>query len=293
MEIKKPSRKQLKGAFVLFLVAYVSVSFILLLWSVGSDLGKVLLNVRLYGIGGALAASLVFLTLDAFRFSILSRGLGKQVDFRYSMEIILSGFILAVTTPFGSGGLPYQVWLLKRKGYSIPLAVALIMLRGVVLFIPYILMLPFVYNHMSTGILKWVFYYAVGIAVVVMLALILRGDIRDAMTRIRFVDFLLAILISFPAQIAYLSILFFVFASVGISAGYLETLSTQLVLQLTTYFSPSPGGIGIAEAISAFVLSSGMEKSSVGMVILLWRFFSAYLFAIMGFFVVMRRLSRL
>ncbi len=293
MEIKKPSGKQLKRAFVLFLIAYVAVSFLLLLWSVGSDLGRVLLHIRIHGIVGALLASMAFLILDGWRFSILSRGLGNQVDFRYSMEIILSGFILAVTTPFGSGGLPYQVWLLKRRGYSIPLAVALIMLRGVVLFVPYILMLPFVYNHMSTGVLKWVFYYAVGIAVVVMLALMLRRDIRDAMTRIRFMDFLLAVIISFPAQVAYLSILFFVFASMGISAGYLETLSTQLVLQLTTYFSPSPGGIGIAEAISAFVLSSGMDKSSVGMVILLWRFFSAYLFAFMGFFVVMRRLSRL
>ncbi len=293
MEIKKPYGKQLKRAFALFLIAYVVVSFALLLWSMGGELGRVLSNIRIPGIVGALLASLLFIFLDGLRFSILSRGLGKQVGFWYSMEVILSGFILAVTTPFGSGGLPYQVWLLKRKGYSIPLAVALIMLRGVVLFIPYILMLPFVYRHMSTGVLRWVFYYAVGIAVVVMLALILRRDIRSAMSRIRIMDFLLAILISFPAQIAYLSILFFVFASLGISAGYLETLSTQLVLQLTTYFSPSPGGIGIAEAISAFVLSSGMERSFVGMVIVLWRFFSAYIFAIVGFFVVMRRLSRL
>jgi len=293
MEIKKPTRGQLKRAFALFLIAYILVSLTVLLWSLGDDLGRVITNIRIGGLAGAFMASMVFILLDGLRFSILSRGLGRQIDFWYSMEIILSGFILAVTTPFGSGGLPYQVWLLKRKGYSIPLAVALIMLRGVVLFIPYLLMLPLVYQHMNTGILRWVFYYAVGIAVVVMLALLLRRDIRNAMYRIRFIDFLLAIFISFPAQIAYLSILFFVFSSLGISAGYVETLSTQLVLQLTTYFSPSPGGIGIAEAISAFVLSSGMEKSFVGMVIVLWRFFSAYLFAIMGFFVVMRRLSRL
>ncbi len=248
---------------------------------------------HLPGILGASMASVTFLLLDALRLSILSRGLGNQLGLWYSLEIILSGFILAVTTPFGSGGLPYQVWLLRRRGYSIPMAVALIMLRGLVLFIPYVLMLPVVYRHMSAGVLRWIFYYAVGIAVVVMLLIILRKDIRAAMTRIRIGDFFLAVLISFPAQVAYLSILFFVFTSLGIPADYMETLSTQLILQLTTYFSPSPGGVGIAEAISAFVLSSGMDKSHVGMVIILWRFFSAYLFAILGFFVVMKRLSRL
>lgn len=248
---------------------------------------------HLPGILGASMASVTFILLDSLRFSILSRGLGNQLGLWYSLEIILSGFILAVTTPFGSGGLPYQVWLLRRKGYSIPMAVALIMLRGLVLFIPYVLMLPVVYRHMSAGVLRWIFYYAVGIAVVVMLLIILRKDIRGAMARIRIGDFFLAVLISFPAQVAYLSILFFVFASLDIPADYMETLSTQLILQLTTYFSPSPGGVGIAEAISAFVLSSGMDKSHVGMAIILWRFFSAYLFAILGFFVVMKRLSRL
>ena len=291
MEIKIPDKNRLKRAFALFISIYMIISFALLLWSTGGNILRAFRGVDYLYLLGAFFLSITFLLLDAFRLHLLSIGFGKPLSILYSAEIILSGFILAITTPFGSGGLPYQLWLLSRRGYALGEGFLLIIFRGFVLFVPYILLLPMAYNAIDSQILRYLFFYAVGVALAVLLGILIRGDFRRRLLSINLRYLLYAVFVSIPAQLIYLSILYFVMHSKGIEAGYMETLSTQLLLQLTTYFSPSPGGLGIAEVISSFVLSSNMEKDYVGMVVLLWRFFTSYVFAIVGFFVIIRRLS--
>lgn len=291
MEIKVPEKSRLKRAFAVFLAIYILISSVLLLWSTGGNLREAFAGVNFTWLIPAILSSLLFLALDSLRLHFLSVGFGKPFSPLYAAEIILSGFLLAVTTPFGSGGLPYQLWLLSRRGYGVGEGFLLLMSRGFVLFIPYILFLPLVYASIDSTVLRYIFFYAVLVVVLVLIGVLVRKDFREKLLSIRYNYLLYAILVSFPAQVVYLSMLYFILRSRGIDAGYVETLSTQLLLQLTTYFSPSPGGLGISEAISSLILSADMGRENVGMVVLLWRFFTSYMFALMGFFVVMRRIS--
>ena len=59
------------------------------------------------------------LLISAYRIQILTRGVDKKISFRVALKAIFGYEFLSAVTPFGSGGQPLEIWILKKHGVSI------------------------------------------------------------------------------------------------------------------------------------------------------------------------------
>jgi uncharacterized membrane protein YbhN (UPF0104 family) len=284
MEVKKFLR-----FFKIFIIFYILISFAWILIFSGREFFKIISYVNFFFIFFGFLNWFLFLILDGLRLILISRGFKKQLSLLTSIEFITSGSFLALITPFGSGGLPYQIWLLNKYGFSISQTISLIILRGICIFIPYLTFLPFVINFFKTTISKIFLFYSFLIAVLFLIFVLLKKDYRQALKRIDFKFLILALLISFPIQSLYLSFLYIVLKAFSIKVEFLEAFFKQIIMQLSTYFQITPGGLGISEIISSIIISENLDFKFIGFVVVLWRFFSGYLSGFFGFYFVFRR----
>ncbi len=89
---------------------------------------------------------MIHVLLDSFRISLLCQGVtGKWGSMRTSAEVILTGAFLAAVTPFQTGGLPVQLYLLKREGISYGKGTLIILLRAIFYSIMMLILLPFLF----------------------------------------------------------------------------------------------------------------------------------------------------
>ncbi len=94
----------------------------------------------------ALIFWVVYTALDAFRVLLLCEGVtGKWVSMKTCFEVILTGAFLAAVTPFQTGGLPVQLYLLKRDGVSYGKGTLIILLRAIFFSIMMLILLPFLF----------------------------------------------------------------------------------------------------------------------------------------------------
>jgi uncharacterized protein (TIRG00374 family) len=88
----------------------------------------------------------VHVLLDSFRISLFCQATtGKWGNIRTSIEVILTGAFLAAVTPFQTGGLPVQIYLLKRDGISYGTGTLIILLRAIFYSIMMLILLPFLF----------------------------------------------------------------------------------------------------------------------------------------------------
>ena len=101
-------------------------------------------------------------------------------------------------------------------------------------------------------------------------------------------SFLLTILLYFNKYVlAYIILLAF-----GQEADFWTVIAIQAVLYLLLYFSPSPGGSGIAELSISALMASIIAADYVASFTLLYRSFLVFIPALLGAFVVLRQISK-
>lgn len=74
---------------------------------------------------------------------------------------------------------------------------------------------------------------------------------------------------------------FFVLRAFGGNVGFVECLSTTLAVTSAVYFIPTPGNAGVAEG-TFYVVFSVLSAGYVFWAMLLWRFFTYYIYIILG-----------
>ena len=79
--------------------------------------------------------------------------------------------------------------------------------------------------------------------------------------------------------------------AVGIEAHFVDILLLQTMITFLLYFAPTPGGSGLAELISAAVMSIYVPRALTPSYILLWRVIVSYLTVAVGSFVFWRLLK--
>jgi uncharacterized protein (TIRG00374 family) len=87
----------------------------------------------------------------------------------------------------------------------------------------------------------------------------------------------LAILLSSLAHANKLLAGFMVLRALGIHAPFLDVLLLQTLISFLLYFAPTPGGSGLAELLSAAVMSIYVPRELTPSYILLWRLMVSYL----------------
>ena len=140
--------------------------------------------------------ALLHLYLDFLRLQLLTWALGKFISLKSSIEFTMGGLFLGAVTPFQSGGIPLQVYVLKREGFSIGEGTAVILFRAILAIGVIIVALPGIisyYNVMSTAqivksILNYLFFFYLIAIVLFMLILFRTENMRRGLHR--FGDFL-------------------------------------------------------------------------------------------------------
>ncbi len=99
--------------------------------------------------------------------------------------------------------------------------------------------------------------------------------------------FLRVIILSLIFNLLVAIIPFFVLTAFGGSMDFWASLGTTIAIMSAVYFIPTPGNSGAAEG-TFFIVFSALSSGYVFWAMLIWRFFSYYIYIIMGLIIYLR-----
>ncbi|NLV81613.1 MAG: flippase-like domain-containing protein [Synergistaceae bacterium] len=91
----------------------------------------------------AAALVLVVWFLDALKFVCLARSAGERLTLKQTIPVVMINYFGSAITPMQSGGGPFQVYLLYKKGVSVGKAVAITLVRTLQVIFLLALIVPF------------------------------------------------------------------------------------------------------------------------------------------------------
>lgn len=294
------------------------ISAVTIYWTI--DINTLVL-LREFNATSLLLATVALILGMYFDVRRLTRLLGiKGYTFGYmaSLRVILSNYFLALLTPGASGGAVAQVLMLKNYGVSVLEAVPIVLIRTIFSILFLCVMLPIIFFFESfeipyvsnefmlySSILLIVAVFA-GIAalktvyfkslIFIILKYIKPNWTKTILTKLNELNEGLAILYKHPRQ----SLLVFIESGLSLIFLYaiapalmyaftqdvavVEILSRMIILNLILYFAPTPGGIGVAEALFIYLLAPFAPAGVIGIVAIAWRFFAEYIPFFMGMY---------
>ncbi len=253
---------------------------------------------------------------DIFRIRWIARGLGKDLSWNGCVYFLFGGYFLGAVTPFQSGGLPFQIFVMKREGIDYGEGLALIFMRGILsgIILPFVLPIMFTQTRaMETTFFRVLTRYLVviygGIFLLMILSIFLpqvikkifRGkllkgaeEFRDAFVReYRKRPGALGL-----ALLGTLLTLFFYFLGtptllrgLGVEVNFFKGMVYQMILTYALNFAPTPGASGIAEMGGFKLFSEICPQELLGVYVLLWRFFTGHIGVIIGGFTMLKLIS--
>jgi hypothetical protein len=253
--------------------------------------------------------------LEGLKIFFTARAMGVKIGWWSGVTVITVGIFFAAITPFQLTGFPVQVYILTRSGLNFGTASLVILGRGISsAFAILIFVLPATkFSNLPPSIFYRAFYIYVAIVASILFLIIafcffnprfllaltpkrytrlrcfieretikLREAGRSLTRKSSIPHLTLTLLSSILALAVQLTFLPSLLLSFGVNFNLLRAMSLALLVQVGLLWSPSPGAMGIAEAISGGVFLSILPKEYVGLVVVLWRFFTLYLTATLG-----------
>lgn len=303
-----------RGVRIIFLLFSI-IALTLLVITVEKRTGEALSRIRPHFIIISLFLWTLYILFDSARLVVLSKVLELKLKFFFALKIITIGIFLAAITPFQLSGLPFQLYLLKKEGTPVGEGTALLVSRGITTYFFIILLLPssllLIGASMGT-LLKTLLTYIVIVLVLVVGFYILaifkpdtvvkiipkkwlkvREKVREEILKLRDSFLLLlkgkhpillgiAFLFSFLSLFSFLLMVYTILIGLGVKADPFISMAIQLVLQGTLIYTPTPGSIGVAEAAGFALFSIVCPKYLLGVFLIIWRFFTFYISAIVG-----------
>ena len=268
---------------------------------------------------GALAIGLFF---DGTRLLTLARITGEELPLPDVVKVVLSNYFLAVLTPGATGGAIAQVMFMRRAGVSVARSTVIILVRTIMSIFFLIIMLP-IFMKQDEAITSWVpmpvimtvsvIFIAIPIIVVALMrtnypkriiyyfSRYFRHERRRQAFRLYY-DFRQAVYIMGKQPVMVLRA--FIESGVSLTFIYMtvpayflglqfpfdlvQVMGRMYLLNLVLYFSPTPGGSGIAEAGFVALFNHLVPSGTVGILAVLWRFTAEYLPFVLGAFITLR-----
>ena len=268
---------------------------------------------------GALAIGLFF---DGTRLLTLARITGEDLPLPDVVKVVLSNYFLAVLTPGATGGAIAQVMFMRRAGVSVARSTVIILVRTIMSIFFLIVMLP-IFMKQDEAITSWVpmpvimtvsvIFIAIPVAAVALMrtnypkriiyyfSRYFRHERRRQAFRLYY-DFRQAVYIMGKQPVMVLRA--FIESGVSLTFIYMtvpayflglqfpfdlvQVMGRMYLLNLVLYFSPTPGGSGVAEAGFVALFNHLVPSGTVGILAVLWRFTAEYLPFILGAFITLR-----
>ncbi len=220
----------------------------------------------------------------------------------------------AYLTPFQSGASPMIVWTMRRAGVKLPEALTSVFMTFVATVAFFAIAGPLAIwfgagrSLEQHGLVLGITLYGLfktSLSLFGLIGAVMRLALRSERAAARMaalsegidrahecmvafgspkglVTLLLAILISAPSHANKLLAGYVTLRVLGIPADFSDILLVQTFLTFLLYFAPTPGGSGLAELISAAVMSMYVPRELTPSYTLIWRFINSYATVIVG-----------
>ena len=244
------------------------------------------------------------------------------MTFSQIVNVVLSNYFLALVTPGASGGAIAQVMFMRKAGVPVAKSTVVVLVRTVMSIIFLILLVPVVL-HSDEDIVNWmpasvltvlsVLFISLPVIVISLLqtrypekmiffftrkcsyttrrncyiwyeefknAVNVMGK-RPWMMLRAFIESGLSLLFIYATVPAY-------FTGMNIDFDLVQVMGRMVLLNLVLYFSPTPGGSGVAEGGFLVLFSNILPNGVEGIMAVLWRFTAEYLPFLLGAVVTIR-----
>ena len=269
---------------------------------------------------GCLAVGLFF---DGLRLITLADVTGAKLTLKQVVNVVLSNYFLALVTPGASGGAIAQIMFMRKAGVPVAKATVVVLVRTVMSIFFLILLVPVVLQNdsdigewMAPSVIMTVSVLFTSLPVIVFFLMRTQYPEKwlDKLTRrfsyntrqncfIWYEEFKNAfkIMAKHPLKVLRAFIesglsLLGIYATVpafftglsNFSFDLCEVMGRMILLNLVLYFSPTPGGSGVAEVGFVALFSNILPDGVVGIMAVMWRFAAEYLPFLLGAFVSIR-----
>ncbi len=310
-----PSKKGIVKGIFLALALFSAAAALVLALTISNKTFKALKRAKWWFLIVTLISWTLYITFDGLRMVFLARAMGERLSFRRSVEVVMVGIFLAAITPFQLSGFPVQVYMLQREGLSVGTGTLVMAGRGLISAIPVLLLLVPSLRISSipfSSFYRAFYIYVLGIGSVLLISLLLlfidptlflgiiplrfrhiRTFIKKEVSKLEMAgsalrkpnsvpSLLFSLIFSFCTWFFYLLMIPIMLKALNIPFSLYKAMSVALLLQFALLWSPSPGAVGVAEALGGFLLIKICPKELVGVLVILWRVFTFYLTAIIG-----------
>ena len=269
---------------------------------------------------GCLAVGLFF---DGLRLITLADVTGAKLTLKQVVNVVLSDYFLALVTPGASGGAIAQIMFMRKAGVPVAKATVVVLVRTVMSIFFLILLVPVVLHNdsdigewMSPSVIMTVSVLFTALPVIVFFLMRTQYPEKwlDKLTRrfsyntrqncfIWYEEFKNAfkIMAKHPLKVLrafvesglsllgiYATVPAFFTGLSNFSFDLCEVMGRMILLNLVLYFSPTPGGSGVAEVGFVALFSNILPDGVVGIMAVMWRFAAEYLPFLLGAFVSIR-----
>lgn len=264
----------------------------------------------------AFASLFVGLFFDGIRLMTLTSITGEKLPFRHIANVVLSNYFLALVTPGASGGAVAQVMFMRKAGIPVAKSMVVVLVRTMFSIIFLMLLVPFVL-HLDPAIANWMPPVVITIVSMLFTALpIVAGILMNTKYPEKWIRFCTKrfssetqqksldwyfefrnaafIICKNPLKVlrafleSGLSLLFIYgcvpayFYGLNFDFDLVQVMGRMVLLNLVLYFSPTPGGSGIAEAGFLVLFSKILPDGLCGIMAVMWRFTAEYVPFIIG-----------
>ena len=256
---------------------------------------------------------------DGSRLMHLVKISNEKITLYQAVQVIFGNYFLALLTPGATGGAVAQVMFLRHAGVPTGKAAVLVIVRTLLSIFFLALCMPFIFLH-DEGIVPGVsndILMAVTLAAFLGIVFIVVGARRGFLDYVvvwiarrlhdkkrhqlfglyRDTKSAISLLLGAPRQMLVVFLesglnLLCIYAVVpclllglGVTdADWYTVMGRMIFLNMLLYFSPTPGGSGIAEGGFVLLFAATVPAGTVGIVAVCWRLIAEYLPFLIGFY---------
>ena len=311
-----------KGLIIFILLAFGAAG-IIIIRSVDEETIKSLLSAHKSKLFLALLSVICAWICDAGRFCALARAAKEEVSFKLGIALTWLNYFGSAVTPMQSGGGPFQVYALYKRGIPIGKGIAITLIRTMLTVLILTIAVPLIWlvdpEIMSESrFLKGLVFYVYAVILMsgrIFLMYLKKFNIVKSNRRIiksfqwldREVDnyilnfrllfdsgklwLAFAIILSVGHLLLLFSVLPILMSAVDLPFRYTQTIAVQAIFMFVLYFIPTPGASGVAEGGGALLYSVLMPSNMAGIMSVICRFFTDYISIFMGVVIVIKMLG--
>lgn len=259
----------------------------------------------------ALLALSIGLFFDASRLITLTKISGEKMDYTHVYNAVFANYFLALLTPGQGGGGIAMLLFMKRAGVPVAKSTLIIIVRTVMSILFLFLMVPIVF-YLDPELVGWMPNSVIALVCAFFILtpgllwhLVVTGKIEHWLVRfskrfstrvqeaifLGYRDFQQAIFMmqQHPLQVFRAFIesglsLLFIYSVVpvfirafGIHIPLSVIMGRMCLINLILYFTPTPGGSGVAEGGFLVLFNPILPPGVSGVLAVLWRFFCEYI----------------